>query len=200
MSLDPVIQAYLLGNTVRVAHLVEFCFKTQTRRLWNGSYELVTSDDHHWFGLRKLGAIEGIDEPGALEASEMKFTVSGVDDRFLTLFTMASDESRDEYVERHARIFYAFFDEDWQNLGDPVARAFGIMGTIGLSANPVEDGGKSFTRRTISITAQNFLAARRSPPFSNYSTIDQQHRSPGDRGLEHISELIDTNIALPWAA
>lgn len=197
MSLDPVIEAYLSGNPVRVAHLVEFCFKTQARRVHNGNTK-ITTGGHDWFPLNKLGSIEGIDEAGSLEAQRMRFGVSGVDPRFLTLFTMAAEEAKEEYVNRPARVYYQFRDDEWQLLGDPVARAFGLMDNIGISAQPVEDGGTSYTQRSLSITAQNFLAARRAPSASFYTNIDQLRRSPGSRGLEYVSETIETNIALPW--
>ncbi len=195
MSLPTVIQAILQGRTVRVAHLVEFCFLTQSRRLWNGSFELVTSDDHHWFGLRKLGQIEGLEEAGALESAEMRFSVSGVDSRFLELFTLAAAESKAEYVNRHVKVFYQFFDADWQILDAPVACAAGLMDNIGVDAQPVAGGG---TQRIISITAQNIFHGRGRPPASFYTMRDQMNRSDGDRGLEHIYELIETNIETPW--
>lgn len=197
MSLDPVIETYLSGNNPRNAHLVEFCFKTQARRVWNGNYQL-TAGGHVWFPLNKLGSIEGIDDPGILESQEMRFTVSGVDTRFLELFTMVSAEAKEEYVGRHVRVYLQFFDEEWQKLGDPVARAFGLMSTIGVSARPVESDGVSYIQRVIAISADNFLANRRSPRASFYTHLDQQLRSPGDRGLQHISDLIETQIPQPF--
>ncbi len=193
MSLPSVIQTVLEGRTVRCAHLVEFLFKTQTRRLWNGSYKLV-ANGHDWFGIRKLGTIEGLDDPGNLQAGDMRFTVSGVDPRFMAIPQLAFSEARREYVGRLVKVWLQFFDEDWQKLDDPIARACGIMD--GLEVTRVPDG--TGWRRTLSITAAKIFAGRNSPPASFYTNGDQQIRSPGDRALEYIASMEETIIQVPW--
>src|SRR6185503_2492894 len=115
MALSSTIKACLAGKTVRAAHLVEFCFKTQARRVWNGNYKLHAGG-HDWFGLRKLGTIEGFEQGNDLSAEQMRFTVSGVDARFLNIIKTAIGEDKDEYVGRLAEVFLCFFDENWQVL------------------------------------------------------------------------------------
>lgn len=197
MSLPTVIQAKLDGRTVRVAPLVEFCFKTQPRRVWPGRYTL-NAGGHDWFGLNKLGAGMEIADPGDLEASEMKFFVSGVDERFLELFTLAAAESREEYVGRHVRVYEQYFDDDWQKLDEPQAVTAGIMDSIGIDSYQIEVDGVEYTQRIISITAQNIFHGRSGTSVDFWTNQSQQRRSPGDRGLEYRSQLIEVNIETPW--
>lgn len=191
MALSETIQALLEGRTVRVAHLVEFCFDGQARRLWNGSYK-ITTGGHDWFGIRKLGSIEGLEHDGDLQSAELKFSVSGVDSRLLA---MAVSENPEGYIGEIVKVYYQFFDEDWQLLDDPVARAAGIIDGVEVTRQPMEGGG---TRRVITITAQNIFYGRGIPPASFFTNSDQQQRFPGDRGLSYLSELQDTNIPFPW--
>lgn len=191
MSLPTVIQTLLEGRTVRVAHLVEFGFCTQVRRLWNGSYTLTTGG-HEWFGIRKLGSIDGLDDEGVLQASQLKFTVSGVDARFLSL---AIAEDRSEYIGRMVFVFMQFFDEDWQKLDGPQARAAGIIDGLQVTRSPIKDGG---WQRTVTITAENIFYGRGLPPAGYFTNRDQQIRHPGDRGLEFIPEIQETVIKVPW--
>lgn len=190
MSLPAVIQTLLEGRTVRVAHLVEFGFCTQMRRLWNGHYTL-TAGGHEWFGIRKLGSIEGLDDEGLLQASQMKFTVSGVDARFLSL---AIGEDKSEYIGKMVKVFLQFFDQDWQPLDEPVARAAGIMDGIELSRQRAGDGWQ----RIATITAENIFYGRSVPPYGYFTNSDQQNRHPGDRGLEKIPEIQEAVIQVPW--
>lgn len=192
MALSATISALLEQRTVRCAHLVEICFVTQARRLWNGNYKITTSDGHDWFGIRKLGSIEGLENDGDFQASELKFSISGVDTRLLQ---MAVSEDKAEYIGRHVRVYLQFFDSDWTLLDAPVARAVGIIDGLEVTRQPMEGGG---TRRVISLTAQNMFYGRGQPPASFFTDTDQQLRFPGDRGLVYLSELQDTNIPFPW--
>lgn len=192
MSLSATIQTLLEGRTVRVAHLVEFCFRSQARRLWNGSY-MIHTGGHDWFGLSKLGAgIEGLEDDGGLQANEMRFSISGVDSRLLSV---AVSEDRADYIGAHVKVFYQFFGEDWQLLDDPVARAAGIIDGLEVTRQPMEPAG---TRRIISLTAQNIFYGRVTPPASFFTNRDQDARFPGDRGLSYVADLIETNIPFPW--
>lgn len=197
MTYSAVIQARLDGRRVNVAPLVEFCFLSGPRRVWPGNYTLAAGG-HLWFGLNKLGAGMEIADVGDLEAGEMKFFVSGVDERFLELFTIAAGESREEYVGKHVRVYEQYFDEDWQKLDDPQAVTAGIMDAIGIDSQPIESDGVHYTQRIISITAQNIFYGRSNSSASFYTMQDQQRRSPGDRGLEHKTGLVEVNIETPW--
>lgn len=192
MALPAVIQARLRQRSyVPVAHLVELDFVTQARRVSNLSHT-ITTGGHSWFGIRKLGGIEGLEGSGDLAAAQIRVTVSGVDSRFLAT---AISADRDEYIGRQANVFLQFFDDDHQPLEDPIARVSYIIDGIEISRVPMDGGG---TRRTISVTATNMFYGRGIPRASRFTNVDQQQRYRGDRGLSYLSDLIDTNIPFPW--
>lgn len=191
MVLSATIAALLAGRTVRCAHLVEFCFASGPRRVWNGNYKINTGG-HDWFGNKKLVAVEGLEHDGDGQSAEIRATVSGTDTRFLALAVSAN---KAEYIGKHMKVYHQFFDADRTLLDDPQARASAIIDGIEVSRGPMDPNG---TRRTITITAQNIFYGRSSPPASLFSHVDQQLRFPGDRGLAYISRLQFTNIPFPW--
>lgn len=191
MALTATISALLAGRTVRVLHLVEICFRTQARRIHNGHYKIVALG-HDWFGGMKLGGIDGLATDGDLQAAELRFTVSGADARFLAVAT----GPRTEYVGVHAKVYLQFLDPSTSELlDDPIARAAGIIDGLEIGRAPMEGGG---TRRVITVTATNMFYSRSAPPASYFTSMDQQQRFPGDRGLAYLSELPNKNIPFPW--
>lgn len=197
MTAPLIIQQKRDSRIVRVAPLVEMRFLGGTRRVWAGNRE-ISAGGHSWFGLNKLGAMIDISDVGDIEASEMRFTLSGIDTRFLELFTMAADEARAEYVGRPVRVYECYFDDDWQVIESPEAHACGIMDSIEFDAHPVEMDGNWYTQHVITLTAQNLFSGRSGTSASFYSNLDQQRRSPGDRGLEYKAQLVELNIEVPW--
>jgi hypothetical protein len=192
VSLPTVIQTLLEGRTVRVAHLVEFGFCTQVRRLHNGNYTL-TAGGHEWFGLRKMGAIDGLDDEGPLQASQKKFTVSAVDARFLAT---AIAEDRSEIIGRIGRTWLAFFDEDWQVVDEPVARDACILDGMEVSKSS-GDKGQTW-QRVATITGENIFYGRGTPSNGYFTPSDQRQRHPGDRGLDPVWEIQEAVIEVPW--
>ncbi len=191
VALPETIAALLSGHTVRCLHLVELCFATQARRLHNGNIPKITTGGHDWFGNAKLGGIDGLATDGDLQAEELRFTVSGADARFLAVAV----GPREEYINKHAKVYLQFFDSDWQLLDEPVARAAAIIDGVPISRGPMEGSG---TRRTIQVTATNIFYARSVPSASYFTNSDQHRRFPGDRGLQWLAETLNRNIPFPW--
>ncbi len=192
MALTATISALLAGRTVRCAHLVELCFATQARRISNLNYQITTSDGHDWFGNKKLVSIEGLEHDGEGQSAELRVTVSGVDARFLAL-ALSTDKA--EYIGKHVKVYHQFFDQRRTLLDAPQARGSWIIDGFEVSRGPMDPNG---TRRTIVVTAQNMFYGRSQPPASYYTSVDQQLRFPGDRGLAYISLLQKANIPFPW--
>ena len=190
--LSTAIQNMLNGRIVRVGHLVEFQFDSP-KYLWNGSRTIITSDGKVWVGLGQLGSIDGLEEEDDnLQASDVRFSLSGVDD---ALLQAAVAEDRSTYVGRLVLTKLHFFDEDWQLLDDPIARNASILEGIEVSWSANDDGTHT---RVLTATATNIFYGRSVPPAGNYSNRDQQFRSPGDRGLEGVGAAAETIIPVPW--
>jgi len=195
-DLAAAIQEMFNGRIVRVGHLVEFQFDETSDMaplyLWNGS-RTIEVDGNDYVGLRELGSIDGLEEEDDnLQASEVQFSLSGVDDAILQT-AVAAD--RGLYVGRLVFTKLQFFDADWQLLGDPIARNASIIDGIEVSWASNDDGTQT---RVLTATATNIFYGRSTPPAGNYTSSDQQFRSPGDRGFEFISSLTRSVIRVPW--
>lgn len=191
-DLSASIQEMLNGRLVRVGHLCEFRVD-DPKYLWDGHRTLDTLDGKTWEAARQLGSIDGLEEEDDnLQSSEMKFTLSGVD---AELLQSAVAVDRSLYIGRLAFVWLQFFDADWQPLDNPVAYKCRIIDGIEVSHSVSDDGPEE---RSLSLTAQNMFYGRSTPPASNYSPRDQQFRSPGDRGLEFVSDVVKQQIHVPW--
>lgn len=172
------------------AHLVELCFVTQARRVWNGSYKLTTGG-HDWFGRDKLGGIEGLALEGNGQLRTLRIVLSGVDARLLAV----AIGPRSEYVGAHAIVYTQDFDDEHQLSGAPEAVAAGIIDGLELSRVQADDGA---TRRLITVTAPDIFYGRSAGADSYYTHASQMLRFPGDRGLQYRSDLYDFNLPFPW--
>lgn len=188
---DEAVIALLEEHKLLVAHLVKFDFVSEATYLWNGHHDLITGG-HTWKGLRKLGGIDGLEDTADLTATQLRFTLSGVDGAVLAI---AIAEDRTQYVGRLVTVWLQFFDSEWQPVGDPIARACGLMDGMPISRSRDQDGGSV---RILTLTAENIFSGRGIPPAGNYTDPDQKFRSPGDRGLEFVSEVQNTVINVPW--
>jgi hypothetical protein len=188
---DEAVVALLSQKALRVAHLVQFDFLSVPKYLWNGSYDL-TVGGHTWSGLRNLGGIEGLEESSDLTATQMRFTLSGVNADTLAI---AVGDNRDEYVGRTVTVWLQFFDSSWQPVGTPVARSAGLMDGITISRARNDEQNST---RVLTLTAENIFAGRGVPPAGNYTDADQRFRSPTDRGLSFINEVQNTVVEVPW--
>lgn len=195
-DLSAAIQEMLNGRIVRVGHLVELQFDTTSNiapvYLWNGS-RTINVGGNDYVGRRELLSIDGLEEEGDnLQASELRISVSGVEPGLLQA---AVSEDRGSYVGRPALVKLHFFDQDWQLLGDPIARNASIIDGIEIDWSANDDGSQT---RPLTVTAQNMFYGRSVPPAGNYSNRDQQFRSPGDRGFEFVGNVPGRVTQVPW--
>ena len=192
-----VIEAYAKGAVVRMPALVYFDFRDQPQAVWGGEYDLVAGTPANmvtWKGLGRAGiiaGIKGLGQSSGLDASDITFTLSGVDTAVMTVF---KDEDRADYVGRMACVYHVFCDQNWQPYSAPFAVGAGIMGTAIVSRTQTQDGWQ----RSITLPASNIFAGRGIAPASFYTDRDQQLRSPGDTGLKQIVQLLDYQIPVPW--
>ena len=197
VDFSAVIEAYGKGGTVRLPALVYFDFRDQPMGVWGGEYDLVAGTSGNmitWLGLNRAGivsGIKGIGQSANVAASQMEFTLSGVDATVMTVF---KDEDRADYVGRMVGVYGLFCDADWQPIAAPFAVGAGIMGT----ATADRREGKNGWVRTITLPATNIFAGRGIAPASFLTDRDQQQRYPGDTGLKQIAQLLDFQVPVPW--
>lgn len=189
MDFSPAIEAQLSGKTVRKAPLIELMFASGTVYLWNGFRKLRTLDGRLWEGTKGHGQLTGLQQSFEGNAPQMTLELSAVDQRFITT---AIGET-DEYYDRMVRIWAQFFDADWQPLGLPYARQWGLMKSLTPSREAEEDG---FSRKIV-LNIESPFAKRRRPRHGFMTDRDQQNRFTGDRGCERVAGIQNRTIAWP---
>ena len=129
---------------------------------WNG---------HTWTGVGGLGSMEQIEEVLELEATGIRFTLSGIPS---SIIATALGE---QYQGRTVRAWMAILDAGTIREG---VIFVGRMDTMN-----VMDGETA----QIQVTAENRLASWERPRIRRFSDADQQAEFPGDLGLNQIEEL-----------
>ena len=196
-AFSATIEAYLSGRKVNMRPLALFDFRDGEEAWWGGEYDLV-SGGKTWKGLSRWVNVEGLDQANTLDSSAMTFSLSGVE---ATVLAIATSSDRANYVNRLVTVYMQFFDEDWQTLDAPWALKAGLMDDMQISRSQAEkdDGSVTWTR-SLRLTAQNIFFGRGVAPYSLWTDRDQQKRYPGqgDKGLQFLPVLQDTDIPVPW--
>lgn len=191
---DAVIEAYAKNATVNAPVLAYFDFRDGPGAYWGGGYDVVFGGVT-WQGIGKSGvvvSIDGLEQSGNLQASDMTFKLSGIDTDIMAAF---SNEDRAAYVGRLVGVYWQFLDENWQPLCSPIALRAGIMGT--MTADRLTDDKGNVTR-TISLPASNIFFGRGSATSGYFTDPDQQALHPGDAFLSFVGSIQETAIRQPW--
>lgn len=191
MSFFPqTIEAALAGRTVKVSFLVLFDFVTQPMRVWTGAGKITTAGED-WFGIGALASISGLEQAVNGEAPETTFILSGVNSEIVSL---ARTEWRDEALDRLAKVYLQFHNDDDDRTRTLFDQPFAIW--AGRMQTPrFELQGP--TTRTITVTAESLFSLRSRPAFSQYTDTDQKFRFPGDKGFAFVPNLINKTVTWP---
>lgn len=178
------VAALLAGRTVRVAHLIQLDFASETMRVWTG-FGSITAGAQTWQGLGRFGSVSNLDLSPNLSAEPVTLTLSGVDPANIA---KAKDQSA-EVNGRRAIINFQFFDENWAPLDAPYPIFVGIMDQMKIHINADE--------ARVDLTLEQVILNKHRPPYGNYSYHDQTGRFPGDRGLERMAYLVNKTVNWP---
>ena len=192
MDFSEAIAAQIAGRSVKMSPLLRLDFLSGTQRYWMGTGDLPAGG-HVWTGSKGLVDIGPVTAPVNGDAPEQTFTLSGVDEAFVTVATA----SKAEYYGRLCFIYFQFFDATdpnlWQSLDSPVAFWWGRMFGLKAALASEDDG---FTQ-TLTLSAETVFASRRRPRNAYYTDRDQQARFPGDRGMERVLGMQSKLITSP---
>lgn len=179
-----LIEAQLLGSTVRATDLVSFDFKSGMKRLWSGAGTL-DAGGFEWQGIGALGSMAPIQSGprGAVEEIEFSlFGEAGTDAKPGLLDKIEADA--DESVGRECNVYLQFFDVrqtdevgdwvDWQPLDELVTLFWGEMGPLSVARQPPSSDGRA--SRVVTLKVQNALVNRRRPAFGFFTDQDQKAR------------------------
>jgi hypothetical protein len=189
MDLGEAITAQLEGRTVRVDYLVKFDFTDGTLRLWNGFFELKTTDGNKWRGAGALGSIDGLSQSINATAAELTLSLSGMEPSFAA--KVKGDKAL--WYLQPVTVYLQFFDEDSQVLDAPVAIRVARMQTMKVRSV----SGDSRRTATITIGAEGPFVTRRRPRFSSYTDRDQQNRFSGDKFCERVQGIEQKVVIFP---
>lgn len=159
---------------------VELDFSSGFVRVTNAAHP-ITWNGFTWQGVGALGRIDTVKEVLGIEATALKFTISGVDPDNIAI---ALGEN---YQGRSARMWLAFA-ETGGIVADPNLVFAGRIDQMAIS-----DGVSA----TISVTAESRLAFWARPKMRRFSDADQREEFPGDLGMQYISELA-SGREIPW--
>lgn len=183
---DSTIAAYLAGQAVSVAILVELDFLSSTVRMWSGVGDLYVGGQT-WKGIGQLGQITGLESVIGDAAPVVTFTLSGVDPLLVGEALGASNEVKN----RNCTISLQFFDANLAPLDSTYAIYVGVMDVMKIKA----DGpGK----RTIELTSESIFSRRGFPVWGWLSQVSQQQLYPGDNGLAAMTLMQNVTTGWPW--
>jgi hypothetical protein len=193
MTLFPeTIKTALAGRKVQCANLVLFDFATDAVRLWKGNGMLVTNDGEAWFATGSFGDMDGIEQAINGEAPQATFTLSGID---AEIMHTARDEFASEAKGRMARVYLQFFGQDDPDDPEnqrPLDLPFPVWG--GRMLQPqfalAEGDDGSPAARSVTISCESLFSLRGRPRWAMHTDADQQHRFPGDQGVQFVASLV----------
>jgi hypothetical protein len=180
------VAAYLAGQTINVAWLVEFDFTSVTVRCWQG-YGAINAGGYSWDGIGELGAISGLESAIGAIAPQVSFQLSGVSPTLITEAMSASSEVKG----RNVTVYIQFFDQAMQPLDNPYAIFCGLMDVMKVKA----DGPAT---RTIELTAEGLFSRRGVPPWGYLSASSQRALYPGDAALDMMQQMQNISTGWPW--
>lgn len=174
----PGVTAYMAGkHRVQVATLFKFDFLSSTKRFWDGTRNLVTSDGAVWQASGKVIGVTGLEQSRGLTAPPTTFTLTGADAELMAYAASAEYE----ITNRPCSVYIQFLSDRLIPLDYPIAIWAGRMDTLTLNAQ--------VKTQIITLTAEQFFVTRIRTPYGFMTDTDQQARWPGDKGMEFMPTL-----------
>lgn len=179
------IAAALQQRAIGHVLLGRFGFPDGERLLHNGS-GVLRLDGEDWHGLGAWGGVSPIATGIGDAATQVSFTLSGVDEQIISLAAQGSDAVRGGEVTLYERFFDA---ETRAPLDTTQFLGMWFMDRIEIA---LEERARSVT-----LICEGYFTSRSKPPAGMLSHIDQQHLFPGDKGLEFQAKTVNKSIAWP---
>lgn len=177
----------LLASPVRGAHwLIDLAFADGTMYLTTNALDIVSAGQTYR-GLGQLLAVSSIQESEDSSTEKLTLSVPVVNNAMLAA-TLGNVES---YRGRRVRLYLQLIGENFQPVGERVARWSGYMEPVKVSrTSPPHAGGAAGGRIELPCSRAGMARAR------NYEGLrlthaQQQLAHPGDRGFEYVQGLIE---------
>lgn len=178
-GLTPDFETAINQPVVRWLMFVEMDFASGFVRCSNATHNILWNSVT-WLGVGELGGIDAIQENTELGARGMRVTLSGVDN------SLAATALGEHYQNRPIRIYGVPLDDQQRMVLEPMQLWSGHMDVMTIALD---------RDATITVTAENQLAALLVPRERHYNDPDQQAEYPGDLGLGFVAELAVTQLS-----
>jgi hypothetical protein len=169
----------------KIIYLVHFDFDAGWL-CFNSSFNDIDYDGKTYIAAGNLGTISATEEKGGVQSAGLTVTMSGV------YPAMVAALVGEPYLNRPAFIYMAVLGtDDSFNSADVRLMFAGKMDAI----SGTQGENPSFT-----VSIRSRLSDWERGRTLRYTDADQQKLYPGDRGMEYIPQLSQTNIIWPRAA
>lgn len=140
----------------------------------------ITWGSEDWLGVGTLGSVSSVEESAELKRRTIIYTLTGIPNAMIAI---ALGEN---YQGRSAKLYIGFLDPTTGLLvADPELLDNGRMDSSGVSIGE---------ECSVTITAENRMAAWDRPVVRRYTDAQQQEMFPGDKGLEFIDQAAQKEI------
>ena len=149
-----------------------------TLRVCNASYDMAW-DGYTWLGAGRAGAIDVIEEGGAIESRRFILSLSGIPAGMLATALGTNYQGRD------ARIWFAPLDANYRVIADPVGPFRGRMDIMPFSLGETA---------TIKLHVVDRLADMFRQRVLRYNDATQQKLYAGDRFCEQAEAMVEKTL------
>ena len=165
----------LSKQTVRPILLLKMELSTPAM-FWSGVGTFLWNGDIY-VGAGGLAKISSVKEQSLLQATGMKFELTGIPTKNLFIALQA------QYQDKIAKLWFALTDGSLNILGDAILVFLGRMDVMTIK----EDGNTA----SVSVTVANRLKDLERPRVRYYTEVDQKERYSNDDGLSFVAPMND---------
>lgn len=177
-ELTAAVTAAVTSDLVRLCRLFYADFESGPIYLHDG-VGTITWDGNDYGGVGTYGGISGTEEDSEQSASQVTFTLSGIDP------SMISIALGEHYQGRDIISYLGYMNADGQLILDPIIEFKGKMDNMNITIG---------NTATIELRAVDERADWDRPRVGRWNNADQQARYPGDKGLEFAEETNNKEI------
>lgn len=178
-DLTPAFEAETLAGQLRPVIFVEVETATITVRFWTGIGEIAWNGQT-WVGAGRLLGISPVEETGETRATGITLSLNSIPNDLVSLVL------QDARQGKPVNVWLGAMTDDGQVIADP-AQVFSGK----LDVPEIIDGADTCT---ISVTAESRLIELERAPDRKYTPEDLALDYPGDRGLDFVTQIQDTQV------
>lgn len=143
----------------------------------------VTWNGKTWVSVAGIGYIREIRSTSRTQPVGVELGLNGLDPANISLAL------GQEYIDRPARIYRAYWDVNGALVADPVLVFEGLMDTMTINS-----GAET---ASVIVTAESHLMNWERPVLRRWSENDQRERYNDDASLEFVDEMVDRDVWWP---